>query len=110
MARTKNFALVVIGLCAVLKQCPAGWILGKQLLRSGTSIGANYREAQRARTKTEFRSKIHICQQEIEETIYWIELIHEADIGPAAMCQETLAEIQQLRAIFISIGRKAIDD
>ena len=55
-------------------------MLGKQVLRSGTSIGANYSEAQRSRTRAEFYSKIHLCQQELEETLWWLELIREAQM------------------------------
>ena len=69
LTRTKKFAVDVIRFCATLPNKPEGWVLGKQLLRSGTSIGSNYNEAQRSRSRAEFTSKIQICRQEIEERV-----------------------------------------
>jgi four helix bundle protein len=105
-ARTKRFALDVIRLCGNLPNKPASWVLGKQLLRSGTSIGANYREAQRSRTDAELLSKLQIVQQEIEETIYWIELIQESGLSPGEVPTLLAAEVQELRAIFIAMAKK----
>jgi four helix bundle protein len=105
MFRTKAFALEVIRLCAALPNRPEGWVLGKQLLRSGTSIGANYREAQRSRSRPEFLSKIQIVQQEIEETVYWIELLSESGVGNGESLDALAGEVQQLRGIFIAIAK-----
>jgi four helix bundle protein len=105
LPRTKRFALENIALCGGLPNRPEGWVLGKQLLRSGTSIGANYREAQRSRSRPEFSSKIHICQQEIEETVYWLELVLESGLASGQRISLLCREVQELRAIFIAIGR-----
>jgi len=75
VARTTQFAINIILFAEKLPNRTAGWELGKQILRSGTSPGSNYREAQRARSKREFHSKIQLCRQELEETEYWFELI-----------------------------------
>lgn len=72
--RTKVFALRIIRLFAALPTSADAQIIGKQLVRSGTSVGANYREACRSRSDSEFVSKAHICLQELEETVYWLEL------------------------------------
>ena len=74
-ARTKDFARRIIRLYAALPKETVAQVLGKQVLRSGTSVGANYREASRGRSKAEFISKIGDCLKEIEETEYWLELL-----------------------------------
>ena len=102
--RTKVFALEVIELSTLLPNDPRGWILGKQVLRSGTSVGANYNEAQRSRSRPEFNSKIHICQQELEETIYWLELIRLASLIQEDRLISICKEAQELRAILIAIS------
>jgi len=104
--RTKRFALDVIELCGELPNKPVGWVLGKQLLRSGTSIGANYSESQRSRSRPEFASKIQICQQEIEETIYWLDLIKESRTLPESRLEGVCVEAQELRAIFTAISKR----
>ena len=73
--RTKDFALRVIRLYCSLPKSTQGQILGGQDLRSGTSVGANYREAKRSRSKVEFISKIGDCLKELDETYYWLELL-----------------------------------
>lgn len=77
--RTKLFALRVIRLYAALPKTTESQVIGKQILRSGTSVGAHYREAKRARSTAEFVSKIECALQELEETIYWLELLAEGD-------------------------------
>ncbi len=81
--RTKQFALRVIRVFTSLPTTTVGQTLGKQFLRSGTSVGAHYREACRARSDAEFISKIEGGLQELEETIYWLELVVEAELIPA---------------------------
>ena len=103
--RTKRFALQIIDLVARLPNNSRGWVLGKQVLASGTSIGANYNEAQRSRSKAEFNSKVHICQQEIEETIYWLDLIQLSGLLPQNDLSPLCQEAQELRAIFIAISK-----
>lgn len=102
-----SFALEIVRVVGVLPNRVETWILGKQLLRSGTSIGANYREAQRARSKAEFYSKIHICLQEAEETRYWLELIVAAKLLDAKRAELLIRDVTELIAIFVAIANKA---
>jgi four helix bundle protein len=104
--RTRSFALQIIRLVDELPNKPTGWIIGKQVLRSGTSVGANYREAQRARSKAEFISKIQICRQELEETRYWLELLYLSGNADQVKCQDLLRESTELIAIFTTIGKR----
>jgi four helix bundle protein len=78
-------------------------VLGKQVLRSGTSIGANYREAYRGRSKAEFISKCGDCLREIEETAYWLELLVDGGIVAASKLAPLRQEIDELTAIFVTI-------
>ena len=78
-------------------------VLGKQVLRSGTSIGANYREAYRGRSKAEFISKCGDCLREIEETAYWLELLVDGGIVAASKLASLRQEIDELTAIFVTI-------
>jgi four helix bundle protein len=78
-------------------------VLGKQVLRSGTSIGANYREAYRGRGKAEFISKCGDCLREIEETAYWLELLVDGGIVAANKLSPLRQEIDELTAIFVTI-------
>jgi four helix bundle protein len=106
--RTKAFALRIIRLYSMLsKNDPVAQVLGKQVLRSGTSVGANYREASRSRSKAEFVSKIGDCLKEIEETEYWLELLVDSGCVSAPRMAELLDENRQLIAIFTTIDKKA---
>ncbi|MDQ3753159.1 MAG: four helix bundle protein [Acidobacteriota bacterium] len=80
--RTKSFALRVIRLYASLPKTTEAQVIGKQVLRSGTSVGAHYREARRARSTAEFISKVEGGLQELEETVYWLELLADSGIVP----------------------------
>ena len=80
-------------------------ILGKQMLRSGTSVGANYREAYRARSKAEFISKIGDCLKEADETLYWLELILDESFVPSNRLQPLLGEADELVTIFTTISK-----
>jgi four helix bundle protein len=82
-ARTKDFALSVVRMFSALPKTTEAQILGRQVLRSGTSNGANYREAYRGRSRAEFIAKCGDCLREIEETGYWLELLVKADIAPS---------------------------
>src|SRR5690349_12347475 len=97
--RTKQFALRVIRLYCALPQTTLAQTLGRQVLRSGTSVGAHYREAYRARSDAEFISKIEGGLQELEETAYWLELIVEAEVFPAERLASLLTEASELTAI-----------
>ena len=104
--RTKDFALRIIKLYVSLPRLAVAQTLGNQLLRSGTSVGANYREACRARFNAEFVSKLGDSLKELEETSYWLELF--ADSGTIRPQRLTLLidETSQLTAIFTSIAKK----
>jgi four helix bundle protein len=82
-------------------------VLGKQVLRSGTSVGANYREASRGRSKAEFVSKIGDCLREIEETEYWLELLAGSGCAAGRQMAELLDETSLLIAIFMAINKNA---
>ncbi len=98
--RTKKFALRIIRLYASLPSRGEGQVLGHQALRSGTSVGAQYREACRARSTAEFISKMMGALQELDETVYWLELLVEGKIVTAAKLAELKNEAEELVAIF----------
>jgi four helix bundle protein len=75
--RTREFAVRIIRLSVKLPNTPEGRVIRNQLTKAGTSIGANYREANRARSKADFRNKISICESEASETQYWLEIIRD---------------------------------
>lgn len=108
LARTKMFARRIIRLYIALpKGNIVAQVLRKQLLRSGTSVGANYREANRSRSKAEFISKIGECLREADETLYWLELLAEESILPASRLSLLVQEADELVAIFITISKRA---
>jgi four helix bundle protein len=84
-------------------------VLGKQVLRSGTSIGANYREAYRGRSRPEFIAKCGDCLREIEETAYWLELLVDSGIVSAAKLSSLRSEVDELAAIFVTILKSSRD-
>jgi four helix bundle protein len=100
--RTKAFALRIIRLYCSLPKTTLAQVLGKQLLRSGTSVGAQYREACRARSTAEFISKIGAGLQELEETAYWLELIVDSEIVTAKRLADLRNEAEELTAILAS--------
>jgi four helix bundle protein len=89
---------------------PVAQVLGKQALRSGTSVGANYREADRSRSKAEFISKIGDCLKEADETLYWLELISDEKIVSAARLAPLILETNELISIFVTISKRARGD
>src|SRR5262245_3357698 len=101
--RTKDFALRIIKLCAALPKTADAQILKKQLLKSGTSAGAHYREACRAKSDADFVSKIEGALQELDETCYWLELIGESEILPMKRLEPLHAEAEELIAILVTI-------
>jgi len=106
--RTKTFALRVIRMfCKLPKNDVVAQVLGKQALRSGTSVGANYREASRGRSKAEFISKIGDSLKEIDETSYWLELLVDSGCVSEKKMVSLLDEANQLNAIFTTIDKKA---
>ena len=98
--RTKTYALRMIRLYNALPSKPDAQVLGKQLLRSGTSVGANYREGTRGRSRAEMIAKFGICVQELEESAYWMELLIESGIVADDALASLLDETNQLIAIF----------
>ncbi len=101
--RTKAFALRVIKLYTALPKSPEAQVLGKQVLRSGTSVGAHYHEACRAKSDADFISKLEGGLQELEETVYWLELIGEAGIFNEERLTPLHSEAEELTAMFVSM-------
>jgi four helix bundle protein len=104
--RTKAFALQVIKLYGALPKGVEAQVLGKQLLRSGTSVGAHYRESIRARSNAEVVSKIEGALQELEETGYWLELLLESGITSAPQLSPLLKEADELTAILVTCAKR----
>ena len=104
--RTRSFAIRVVKLFAALPRSVEAQVLGKQILRSGTSVGAQYREAQFAKSDADFISKIQGSLQELEETLYWLELLEEAGLFPKERIKPIQLETAELKAIFITIAKK----
>jgi len=109
-ARTKSFARRVIRLYVALPREPVAQVLGKQALRAGTSIGANYREATRARSKAEFISKIGDCLKEADETLYWLELLYEEQVVAAKKLAPLIQEANEVVSILVTISKRARGD
>lgn len=105
--RTKKFALRVIKLYRSLPKGKDAEVLGYQLLRAGTSVGANYRAACRARSQADFISKITIVEEEADESAYWIELLIESELLKKELLVELLKEANELTAIFTASGHTA---
>ncbi len=105
--RTKLFALEIIAFAATLPQSKSGAIIEYQLVKAGTSVGANYREANRAESRADFIHKIGIVEKESSESRYWLGLCDEAHFGNPEKRRSLLQESGELLAIFTSIGRSA---
>lgn len=105
--RTKFFALRVIKMFSALPKTEVARVLGNQVLRSGTSVGANYREARRARSKAEFIAKVGDCLKELDETAYWLELLVDSETTSAPRLEPLQDECRQLLAIFTTISKKS---
>jgi four helix bundle protein len=104
--RTRDYALSVIKLFSELPKKTETQIIGRQLLRSGTSVGAQYREATRAKSNPDFISKIEGSLQELEETEYWLELLSGSGLFPQEKLYVVAKETGALKGIFVSIVRK----
>ena len=105
--RTKQFALRIIRLFRSLPRSPDAQTIGRQLLRSGMSVGANYRAATRARSRQEFAAKIGIVVEEADETVFWLELLTESGLVPLKRLQSLVAEACELTAIFTASHQTA---
>ena len=101
--RTKQFALQMIRLYTSLPKTTEAQVMGKQVLRSGTSVGAQYREAQRAKSDADFINKVKGSFQELDETAYWLELLRDAGIVVTEKINPLLKETDELTAIFVTI-------
>ena len=104
--RTKSFALRVIRLYSALPKSTVAQTLGKQVLRSGTSVGANYREANRSRSRNEFIAKIGDCLKELDETAYWFDLLVESGVLSLPKIKELCGECDELIAILTTISKR----
>lgn len=100
--RTRQFAVRIIKLSARLPNSPEGRVIKNQLTEAGTSVGANYQEANRARSKADFRNKMSICEGECSETQFWIEVIVDAEMLPWKEVKPDYDECSELLAIFTS--------
>ena len=105
--RTTEFAVRVVRMYCALPKTTEAQVIGKQALRSGTSVGAHYREASRARSRKEFASKLEGGLAELEETAYWLELLAKADIVDVARLQPLRDETDELVRIFVTSARTA---
>jgi len=106
LARTKTFGLRILNLVDHLPRTMSGRAIGSQLVRSGTSIGANYRAACRSRSRAEFAAKLGIVAEEADETVYWLELLRDGKLLSEAKLSDLLREANELTAIFTA-GRRS---
>jgi four helix bundle protein len=105
--RTQKFAVHIVKLIRTFPKTVDGIEIGRQLLRSGISIGANYREANRAESKSDFIHKIGIAEKESSETVYWLEICESTALGKTEDVKMLRKEAGELLAIITTIGRKA---
>ena len=103
--RTKTFAISIIKLSVMLPNTSEGRVIRNQITKSGTSIGANYREANRSRSKADFINKIKICESESNETLYWLEIIVNLQWLDNSKTVKHVKEADELLAIFTSISK-----
>ncbi len=103
--RTKKFAISILKLSSLLPNSTESKVIKNQISKSGTSVGANYRESNRARSKADFANKIKICEAEASETVYWLELIEEIEWLKEEKISAINKEANELLAIFTSIGK-----
>lgn len=105
LARTKTFALRSLKLVDHLPRTMSGRAIGNQLVRSATSVGANYRAACRARSRAEFAAKLGVVAEEADESVYWLELIRDGGLVTATKIGDLLKEADELTAIFTAARR-----
>ena len=105
--RTRDYALRIIRLYTALPKRSESQVIGKQVLRSGTAVGANYREGLRARSKSEYAAKLNIGLMELEETLYWLELLEQGGIVSTSRLALLKAETSELTAIFVALIKMA---
>jgi four helix bundle protein len=105
--RTRTFAIRIIRLSSKLPNTVEGRIVRNQITKAGTSVGANYREARRARSRADFKNKIKICESESDETLYWLEIIRDMEWS---QINNEYKEADELLSIFASIGHSLSSD
>jgi four helix bundle protein len=105
--RTKRFAIRIVKLFKSLPKTDEARVIGRQVLRSGTSVAANYRAVCRARSKAEFIAKVGVVVEEADETVFWLELLGETAIIPPKRLEELMVEANELLAIFAASQRTA---
>lgn len=103
--RTLQFAVTVIRMSASLPETIEGRVIRNQITKAGTSIGANYREANRSRSKPDFKNKVSISESEASETCYWLEILKAMNWSTPDKIQQIDKEAQEIQAIFTSIGK-----
>jgi four helix bundle protein len=104
-ARTKAFALRVIRLVEALPASRTSDVIGRQLLRAGTSVGANYRAVRRAKSKADFLNKLTIVEEESDESAYWMELLADSGVVKPKRLEELLKEANEITAIVVATAR-----
>ena len=105
--RTKQFALKILKLIAIIQSTIEGRVIANQLTKSGTSVGANYRAACKARSRVEFIAKIGVVEEEADECIYWLELVMEAKLSKKELVEPLLKEAGEIVAIMASSRKSA---
>ena len=105
--RTKQFALAIIRLCKIVPRNEESRIICRQMLRSATSVAANYRAVCRARSSADFVSKLGIVLEEADETLFWIELLSDCGLAPHDKLKSLLQEANELVSIFVASLRTA---
>jgi four helix bundle protein len=105
--RTREFAIRIIRLYSALPKTTVAQVIGKQMLRSGTSVGAHYREGVRSRSTAEFISKLEGGLQELEETTYWMELLVESEVFSQDRMRDIMSEADELTAILTTCVKNA---
>ena len=103
--RTRLFAVSIIKLSSLLPNTPEGNVIRYQITKSGSSVGANYREANRSRSKADFKNKIKICESEASETQYWLEVIVDSKMLNWERVKQDHQECSELLALFASIAK-----
>ncbi len=107
LQRTQRFGVRAIRVIEALPPGTASWVLGKQLVRSATSVGANYRSARRARSTSEFIAKLGIAEEEADESIYWMQMLIQAGLVEAPRLDPLMQEAEELLAIIVASIRTA---
>ena len=105
--RTKDFAIRIIKLSQALPKTDVGRTIGRQVLRSGTSVAANYRAACRSRSRAEFVSRVAVVVEEVDETVFWLELLVEAGVIPVKRLENLVREAHELLLLFAASLRTA---